>query len=91
MNADETRYSTFTASRSTRFEPDAVCGYRVSDEPLRVLDRVLLTRLFERRGDGGTELRITPSLWPFGWCEVHSSVEFSGLRLRNAARYPNQF
>ena len=41
--------------------------------------------LLELHEEAGIELRLAPSLWPW-WDEViHSSVGFSGIRLRNAA------
>lgn len=40
--------------------------------------------LLKLHQEAGIELRLAPSLWPW-WDEViHSSVGFSGIRLRNA-------
>lgn len=42
--------------------------------------------LFELHKEAGIQLRVLPSLWPF-WDEViESTLEFSGIRLRNARR-----
>ncbi|MEW1843483.1 DUF6886 family protein [Nonomuraea angiospora] len=42
--------------------------------------------LFELHEEAGIQLRVLPSLWPF-WDEViASTLEFSGIRLRNARR-----
>ena len=67
------------------FEPHPdVGGYWVSRtavEPLEVQPLGDLVALHER---AGIELRAVPNLWPI-WSEVvASTLEFSGLRLRNA-------
>jgi hypothetical protein len=36
----------------------------------------------------GIELRVTPNLWPLWDRVVSSSLEFSGIRLRNAEPRP---
>ena len=42
--------------------------------------------LFELHEEAGIQLRVLPDLWPF-WREViGSTLEFSGIRLRNARR-----
>ncbi|WP_433436458.1 DUF6886 family protein [Nonomuraea sp. CA-141351] len=42
--------------------------------------------LFELHEEAGIQLRVLPRLWPF-WDEViASTLEFSGIRLRNACR-----
>ncbi|MEV0228571.1 DUF6886 family protein [Nonomuraea sp. NPDC050786] len=42
--------------------------------------------LFDLHEEAGIQLRVLPSLWPF-WDEVTAStLEFSGIRLRNARR-----
>ena len=60
-------------------------GYWISGEPVEPLERVELGDLLELHASAGIELRIVRSLWPL-WDRVTSStVEFSGIRLRNAA------
>jgi methylenetetrahydrofolate reductase (NADPH) len=44
-----------------------------------------------RAAAAGIELRITPSIWPFWRRVAHSTVEFSGSRLRNSAPHPDRF
>lgn len=70
------------------FEPHEVGGYWVSGETVDAQDRVELDHLLERHAAAGIELRITPSIWPFWDRVVGSSVEFSGIRLTNAAPRP---
>lgn len=67
------------------FEPHEVGGYWVSDATVEAEDRVELDHLVERHAAAGIELRMTPSIWPFWDAVVGSSVEFSGIRLANAA------
>lgn len=65
-------------------------GYWVSEEPVEASDRVAVDDLVGRHADAGIELRVTPSLWPF-WSRVAAStVEFSGVRLRNAGPHPDE-
>jgi len=68
------------------FRPHAtVGGYWVSAssvEPTQVVD---LGDLLARHADAAIELRVVPSLWPLWDRVVASTLEFSGIRLRNAA------
>ena len=51
--------------------------------PLEVVE---LGDLLARHADSGNELRIAPSLYPL-WDEViETTLDFSGIRLRNAVR-----
>lgn len=68
------------------FRPhETVGGYwisRVAVEPLRTIE---LGELVAMHADAGIELRIVPSIRPL-WADViASTLEFSGMRLRNAA------
>ena len=74
------------------FRPhDEVGGYWIADQPVEAIDQQVIDDLLAKHADAGIELRITPSIWPF-WRQVaNSTVEFSGLRLRNAAPHPDQF
>ena len=71
------------------FRPHAVGGYWVSEESVRALRRVTVTDLLGRHADAGIEVRVTPSLGPFWQRVVASTLEFSGLRLGNAAPHPS--
>ncbi|MET7332725.1 DUF6886 family protein [Nonomuraea sp. NPDC005650] len=67
----------------------------IGDPPSAVVSTVAVTPLgppervgdlFELHAEAGIQLRVLPSLWPF-WDEViASTLEFSGIRLRNARR-----
>jgi hypothetical protein len=61
-----------------------VGGYWVSDEVVEATERVEVADLLGRHTSAGIELRIAPSIRPF-WAEVvGSTLEFSGMRLRDA-------
>ena len=66
------------------FEPyGRAAGYHVSREPVEPLDVVRLDDLLARHAAAGIELRIVPELWPLWERVIASSLEFSGIRLRN--------
>jgi hypothetical protein len=68
------------------FEPyGRAAGYYVSREPVDPLEVVRLDDLLARHAEAGIELRIVPSLWPLWQRVIASSLEFSGIRLRNLA------
>jgi len=67
--------------------PD-VGGYWLSRETVESLEVRLLGDLVALHEDAGIELRVLPNLWPL-WNEVvASTLEFSGMRLRNAQPPP---
>ena len=66
------------------FEPHAVGGYWVAREPVAAEEVVALGDPVELHEQAGIGLRPLPSLWPL-WDEVTAStLEYSGIRLRNA-------
>jgi hypothetical protein len=66
------------------FEPyEGAAGYWVSREPVAPLDVAELGDLLSRHAEAGIELRIVPKLWPVWQQVIASTVEFSGIRLRN--------
>ena len=71
------------------FRPHEVGGYWVSDEQVDAIDQVVTSDLIGRHAAAGIELRITPSIWPFWQRVTRSTVEYSGLRLRNAGAWPS--
>ncbi len=67
------------------FEAHArVGGYWVSRAAVEPLEIVALGDLVERHAEALIELRIVPNLWPLWDAVVASTLEFSGIRLRNA-------
>ncbi|WP_127938456.1 DUF6886 family protein [Nonomuraea polychroma] len=65
-------------------DPPHAMVSKVPVEPLAPPERV--GDLFALHEEAGIQLRVLPKLWPF-WHEVtESTLEFSGIRLRNARR-----
>jgi hypothetical protein len=58
-------------------------GYWVSREPVEPIDVVELGDLLTRHAEAGIELRIVPALGPLWERVAASTLEFSGIRLRN--------
>ncbi len=58
-------------------------GYWVSREPVEPLECVALGDLLVRHVEAGIELRIVPELRPLWDRVIASTLEFSGIRLRN--------
>jgi hypothetical protein len=72
------------------FAPDPdVGGYWLSREPVEPAEIVELGDLVDRHDEAGIELRAVPNLWPIWNRVVASTLEFSGIRLHNAAPLPN--
>jgi hypothetical protein len=62
-----------------------VGGYWVSQEPVEPFELVELGDLLGRHAEAGIELRLVPSLAPLWERVIRSTLEFSGIRLRNAS------
>lgn len=62
-----------------------VGGYWVSREAVEPLELVELGDLIARHAEAGIELRLVPSLAPLWQRVIASTLEFSGIRLRNAS------
>jgi hypothetical protein len=58
----------------------------VSRETVAPLELVELGDLLARHAAAGNELRMTPTLYPLWDKVIESSLDFSGIRLRNAVR-----
>ena len=66
------------------FEPyGRAAGYWVSREPVEPLECVDLGDLLARHAAAGIELRLVPQLPPLWERVIASTLEFSGIRLRN--------
>jgi hypothetical protein len=60
--------------------------FYIASTRVDALERVELGDLLTRHAEAGNELRISPSLYPL-WDEVtETTLDFSGIRLRNAVR-----
>ena len=71
------------------FEPHPeVGGYWVIRTEVDPLEVVELGDLLERHAEAGIELRDVPNLWPLWSRVIESTLEFSGIRLRNAKPPP---
>jgi hypothetical protein len=68
------------------FEPHEVGGCWISRATVQPLEVVELGDLAERHAAAAIELRIVPRLGPLWERVIASTLEFSGIRLRNAQR-----
>jgi Family of unknown function (DUF6886) len=69
-----------------RFEPHPeVGGYWIARGPVEPVRVEELGDLLARHAEAGIELRIVPSLAPLWERVIASTLEFSGIRLRNAS------
>jgi hypothetical protein len=60
--------------------------FYIASRPVEAIERVEMGDLLARHAEAGNELRIAPSLYPL-WDEViETTLDFSGIRLRNAVR-----
>ena len=69
-------------------ESSDTAGYWMSREPVEALERIFVDDLAGRHAAAGIPLRTLPNLWPLWDAVVASTLEFSGMRLRNAASRP---
>jgi hypothetical protein len=67
--------------------PD-VGGYWLSREPVAPLEVIELGDLLSLHADARIELRVVENLWPLWDRVIAATVEFSGIRLRNALPRP---
>jgi hypothetical protein len=60
--------------------------FYIASTPVEALERVELGDLLARHAEAGNELRITPSLYPLWDKVISTTLDFSGIRLRNAVK-----
>jgi hypothetical protein len=97
----ERRVAVVECSWLDRLRAATLYAYRMPCEPFGVVEddrfyiasttvdaveRVELVDLLARHADAGNELRIAPRLYPLWDKVVASTLDFSGIRLRNASR-----
>jgi hypothetical protein len=58
--------------------------FYIASTPVEALERVEVGDLLGRHAAAGVELRIAPSLYPLWDRVVETSLDYSGIRLRNA-------
>ena len=58
----------------------------VSRETVEPIEVAVLEDLLERHAEAGNELRIAPTLYPLWERVIETTLDFSGIRLRNAVR-----
>jgi hypothetical protein len=66
----------------------SVGGYWISHQAVEPLEVVEMGDLLARHAEASIELRILPNLWPLWDAVIDSTLEFSGIRLRNAQPRP---
>ena len=59
--------------------------FHIASTTVEALERVEVGDLLARHADAGVELRIAPALYPLWDKVVETSLDYSGIRLRNAA------
>jgi hypothetical protein len=60
--------------------------FYIASTPVDAIERVAVGDLLARHADAGNELRIAPALYPLWDDVISTTLEFSGIRLRNAVR-----
>ena len=60
--------------------------FYIASTPVDAIERVELGDLLARHAEAGNELRIAPSLYPLWDHVIETTLDFSGIRLRNAVR-----
>jgi hypothetical protein len=64
---------------------NADAGYYVSRDSVMPLATVEIDDCVRKHADAGIELRVVDDLWPLWDRVIASTLQFSGIRLRNAA------
>jgi hypothetical protein len=81
---ERARLHLYLMPEETFVEDDEVAGYWVSHATVEPLEMITIEDLIDKHAAAGIPLRTEANLWPL-WDEVvASSLEYSGIRLRNA-------
>lgn len=83
-----TRLYLYRLPAETFAEDPEVAGYWVSHATVEPLQLVAIDDLVGRHAAAGIDLCTEPNLWPLWDDVVTSTLEFSGIRLRNALPRP---
>lgn len=59
--------------------------FYVASSPVDAIERVDVGDLLDRHAAAGIELRVAPTLYPLWDRVIETSLEYSGIRLRNAS------
>jgi hypothetical protein len=102
LDGDRTRrVAVFEGAWLERVRTVKLYGYRMPPEPFQFVqddrfyvasstvdafERVEVGDLLARHAAAGVELRIAPTLYPLWDAVIETSLDFSGIRLRNAVR-----
>ena len=100
LGGDRTRrVSVIETGWLERFRTTRVYAYRLPPETFEPWDKFFVSRetvapvelvelgdLPARHAEAGNELRIVPSLYPFWDRVIETTLDYSGIRLRNAVR-----
>jgi hypothetical protein len=81
----------YTMPPETFAQTDAAASHYVSRVTVLPLSVEPVGDLLAAIAAAGVELRVTPRLGPLWSLVRHSSMEFSGTRLRNAVGWPEEF
>jgi hypothetical protein len=60
--------------------------FYIASVPVEATERVEVGDLLARHAEAGIELRIAPALYPLWDKVIETTLDFSGIRLRNAVR-----
>lgn len=60
--------------------------FYIASTPVAAIERVAVGDLLARHAETGIELRIAPALYPLWDRVIETTLEYSGIRLRNAVR-----
>lgn len=60
--------------------------FYIASATVEAIERVQVGDLLARHAEAGIELRIVPTLYPLWDRVIETTLDFSGIRLRNAVR-----